>query len=77
LLGLNIQLSLCFAAKRDVQDPVLREIINNFGNKIPKFTNKYGYSVFVQDGSVTRADLITAFMNTIKELEKQQTLLLE
>ncbi|MDR1103839.1 MAG: hypothetical protein LBK92_00545 [Endomicrobium sp.] len=59
-LGLNIQPSSCFAAKRDVQDPVLREIINEFGNKIPKFTNKYGDSVFVQDGSVTRADFITA-----------------
>jgi hypothetical protein len=60
LFGLNLHLSLCFAVKRDVQDPVLREIINEFGNKIPKFTNKYGDSVFVQDGAVTRADLIKA-----------------
>ncbi|MDR2398902.1 MAG: hypothetical protein LBD61_00420 [Endomicrobium sp.] len=60
LSNLNIQSNLCFAARRDVQDPVLREIINEFGNKIPKFTNKYGDNVFVQDGSVTRGDLIIA-----------------
>jgi hypothetical protein len=60
LSNLNTQPNLCFAARRDVQDPVLREVINEFGNKIPKFANKYGDNVFVQDGSVTRGDLIIA-----------------
>jgi hypothetical protein len=60
LIVLSVQLNLCFAAKRDVQDPVLKEIINEIGSKIPKFTNKYGESVFVQDGTVTRGDFITA-----------------
>jgi hypothetical protein len=60
LIALTVQLDLCFAAKRDVQDPVLREIINEFGNKIQKFTNKYGEDIFNQEGTVTRAEFIIA-----------------
>jgi hypothetical protein len=73
LIVLNVQLNLSFAAKRDVQDPVLREIINEFGIKIPKFTNKYGEDVFVQEGSVTRADLLIALYEYNKMIKGAAT----
>jgi hypothetical protein len=75
LSNLNIQSNLCFAARRDVQDPVLREIVNEFGNKIPKFINKYGDNVFVQDGSVTRADLIIALYEYDKKTKGSSSVL--
>ena len=53
--------SLSFAqSKRDVNDPVLREIINELSKKMPKFINKYGETVFVEDEPITRGALIAA-----------------
>ncbi|MDR1195022.1 MAG: hypothetical protein LBL00_00925 [Endomicrobium sp.] len=53
--------SFSFAAtKRDVNDPVLREIINELSRKIPKFIDKYGETVFVEDEPITRGALISA-----------------
>ncbi|MCL2144564.1 MAG: hypothetical protein FWH43_03615 [Endomicrobia bacterium] len=53
--------SLSFAAvKRDVNDPVLREIINELSKKMPKFIDKYGETVFVEDEPITRGALISA-----------------
>lgn len=48
------------AAKRDVNDPVLREIINELSKKMPKFIDKYGETVFVEDEPITRGALISA-----------------
>jgi hypothetical protein len=54
-------MSLSFAAaKRDVNDPVLREIINELSRKMPKFIDKYGETVFVEDEPITRGALISA-----------------
>jgi len=48
------------AAKRDVNDPVLREVINELSKKMPKFIDKYGETVFVEDEPITRGTLIQA-----------------
>ena len=54
-------------AKRDVNDPVLREIINEMSKKLPKFINKYGETVFVEDETLTRG----AFIQAIYEYDKK------
>ena len=48
------------AEKKDVSDPVLREIISELSTTMPRFINKYGANVFVSDGQITRSDLIQA-----------------
>ncbi|MCL2390257.1 MAG: hypothetical protein FWC88_02390, partial [Endomicrobia bacterium] len=48
------------AVKRDVNDPVLREIINEFSTKMPKFIDRYGETVFVEEEPVTRGSLLQA-----------------
>jgi myosin heavy subunit len=50
-----------FAAdKKDVADPVLKEVINELSPKMPRFIDKYGPSIFVSDEQVTRAALLLA-----------------
>ena len=48
------------AEKKDVSDPVLREIIAELSSTMPRFINKYGATVFVSDEQITRASLIQA-----------------
>ncbi|MDR3256543.1 MAG: hypothetical protein LBT18_02670 [Endomicrobium sp.] len=57
------------APKKDVRDPVLREIINELGSKMPKFTNKYGDSVFVEDEPLTRGAFISALYEYDKKIK--------
>lgn len=60
-LAIVMNVSVCFSAeKKDVTDPVLREMINSLSTKMPKFINQYGASVFVADEKVTRGALIKA-----------------
>ncbi|MCL1972048.1 MAG: hypothetical protein FWG57_03555 [Endomicrobia bacterium] len=64
--------SLSFAqSKRDVNDPVLREIINELSKKMPKFINKYGETVFVEDEPITRGALITAIYEYDRRTKSQ------
>lgn len=76
LLSLAVSAFLIFnasavfaAAKRDVTDPVLREMINEFSKKMPKFIDKYGETVFVADEPVTRGSLLSAFYEYDKRLK--------
>lgn len=48
------------ADKKDVADPVLKEMISELSNTMPRFINKYGANVFVSDEQITRAALIQA-----------------
>ena len=48
------------ADKKDVADPILKEVINELSPKMPRFIDKYGPSIFVSDEQVTRAGLILA-----------------
>ena len=48
------------AEKKDVSDPILREMISELSNTMPRFINKYGANVFVSDEQITRAALIQA-----------------
>ncbi|MDR1695070.1 MAG: hypothetical protein LBR69_00320 [Endomicrobium sp.] len=57
------------AVKRDVNDPVLREIINELNSKMPKFINRYGDTVFVEDEPVTRGALIEALYEYDKRVK--------
>ena len=57
------------AAKRDVNDPVLREIINELSKKMPKFIDKYGETVFVEDEPITRGALISAIYEYDKRIK--------
>lgn len=59
-LLLNILNEVSFAAKKDVADPVLQEIIVELSGKMPKFINKYGVAVFVADEQITRGTLLQA-----------------
>ena len=60
-LAMVVNVSVCFSAeKKDVTDPVLREMINSLSTKMPKFINQYGSTVFVEDEKVTRGALIKA-----------------
>jgi len=60
-LAMAVNVSVCFSAeKKDVTDPVLREMINSLSTKMPKFINQYGASVFVEDEKITRGALIKA-----------------
>ena len=49
-----------FAAKKDVSDPVLQQIISELSDRMPRFINKYGASVFVEDEQITRGALLQA-----------------
>lgn len=48
------------ADKKDVADPVLKEVINELGPKMPRFVDKYGPNIFVSDEQITRSALILA-----------------
>ena len=53
--------SFVFSAdKKDVADPVLKEMISELSTTMPRFINKYGSNVFVSDEQITRASLIQA-----------------
>ncbi len=52
--------STCFAAKKDVGDPVLQQIISELSSRMPRFINKYGAAVFVADENITRGTLLQA-----------------
>lgn len=52
--------ALVYADKKDVADPVLKEIIAELNNKMPRFINKYGAAVFVADEQITRGSLLSA-----------------
>ncbi|MDR1941548.1 MAG: hypothetical protein LBQ47_04405 [Endomicrobium sp.] len=56
-------------AKRDVKDPVLREIISELSGKVPKFIDKYGETLFVEDEAVTRGALLSALYEYDKRLK--------
>ncbi len=64
VLSLTVMLLNCtplFSAdKKDVADPVLKEVINELSPKMPRFIDKYGPSIFVSDEQVTRAALLLA-----------------
>ncbi len=60
--------SLIAADKKDVSDPVLRQIISEMGPKMPRFTDKYGESVFVADEQITRGSLMTALYEYDKKM---------
>ena len=49
-----------FAAKKDVADPVLQQIISELNDRMPRFINKYGAAVFVADEQITRGALLQA-----------------
>jgi len=59
----------CAETKRDVTDPVLSEIIQNFGLRMPRFIDKYGKDVFVADEPVTRANLMLAIYEYDKSMK--------
>lgn len=48
------------AEKKDVSDPVLKEMISELSSTMPRFINKYGANVFVSDEQITRGALIQA-----------------
>jgi len=48
------------ADKKDVADPVLKEVINELSPKMPRFIDKYGPNIFVSDEQVTRSALLLA-----------------
>jgi len=48
------------ADKKDVADPVLKEVINELAPKMPRFVDKYGPNIFVSDEQITRSALILA-----------------
>lgn len=49
-----------FAAKKDVADPVLQQIISELNDRMPRFINKYGAAIFVADEQITRGALLQA-----------------
>lgn len=51
---------VAFAAKKDVADPVLQQIITELSDRMPRFINKYGVAVFVADEQITRGALLQA-----------------
>ena len=51
---------LTFADKKDVADPALQAIIAELSSRMPRFINKYGASVFVEDEQITRGALLQA-----------------
>ncbi|GAB1401414.1 hypothetical protein MASR1M68_03250 [Elusimicrobiota bacterium] len=64
VLSLSVMLlngtPLFSADKKDVADPILKEVINELSPKMPRFIDKYGPNIFVSDEQVTRAGLILA-----------------
>ncbi|MDD5102739.1 MAG: hypothetical protein PHH62_07155, partial [Endomicrobiaceae bacterium] len=54
--------------KKDISDPVLRQIISELGSKMPRFVDKYGENVFVADEQITRGALITALYEYDKKM---------
>jgi len=68
-LLLNMASGISFAAKKDVADPVLQEIIAELGNKMPRFINKYGAAIFVADEQMTRG----SFLQALYEYDKKSS----
>ncbi|MDD2524651.1 MAG: hypothetical protein PHT81_07400, partial [Endomicrobiaceae bacterium] len=60
--------ALIAADKKDISDPVLRQIISELGSKMPRFVDKYGDNVFVADEQITRGALITALYEYDKKM---------
>lgn len=54
--------------KRDVSDPVLQEIIAAFAQKMPRYIDKHGESVYVTDEPITRASLMYALYEYDKSI---------
>ena len=60
--------------KKDVSDPVLQEIIESFKVRIPRFINKHGNNLFVEDEPVTRGSFISALYEYDKSLKSAKTI---
>ncbi|MCR4662475.1 MAG: hypothetical protein K5622_01145 [Endomicrobiaceae bacterium] len=60
LFMLISMVDISFAAKKDVSDPVLQQIISELNDRMPRFINKYGAAVFVADEQITRGALLQA-----------------
>jgi hypothetical protein len=58
--------------KKDVSDPVLQEILDSFKTKTPRFINKHGNTLFVEDEPVTRGSFISALYEYDKSLKAAQ-----
>jgi hypothetical protein len=63
---------ICAETKKDVSDPVLNEIIQSFGPRMPRFIDKHGKEVFVTDEPVTRGSLMLALYEYDKSLKIQK-----
>ncbi len=55
--------------KKDVSDPVLSEVIQNFEPRMPRFVDKHGKDVFVTDAPITRGSLMLALYEYDKSLK--------
>jgi hypothetical protein len=55
--------------KKDVSDPVLNEIIQSLGPRMPRFVDKHGKDVFVADEAVTRGSFVFALYEYDKSLK--------
>lgn len=55
--------------KKDVSDPVLREIIASFSPRMPRFIDKHGVGLFVSDEPITRGGLMMAIYEYDKSLK--------
>jgi len=55
--------------KKDVSDPVLNEVIQTLGPRMPRFVDKHGKDVFVTDAPVTRGSLMLALYEYDKSLK--------
>ncbi len=62
-----------FAAKKDVTDPVLQQIISELNDRMPRFINKYGAAVFVADEQITRGALLQALYEFDKKSSGSST----
>ena len=47
-------------SRKDISDPVLQEIIESFGPRMPRFIDKHGAGIFVADEPITRGNLMLA-----------------
>lgn len=56
-------------AKKDISDPVLREIIASFAPRMPRFIDKHGAGLFVSDEPITRGSLMMAIYEYDKSLK--------
>jgi hypothetical protein len=68
---LNAKVSYAVSYK-DVSDPVLQEIISSFTTKVPRFINKHGNNLFVEDEPVTRGSFISALYEYDKSIKSSK-----